>query len=119
MKLNEYQELAGRTAKYPTAEYPFYCLAEEAGEVMGKITKYMRKHSVCGMAAVEHARVELDEAGETLKHDLAKELGDCLWEISQAAKELGFTLEEIGQMNIDKLQGRASRGTICGKGDER
>lgn len=38
---------------------------------------------------------------------LALELGDILWYIAIAAKALGFTFNEIAQLNIGKLQYRA------------
>ena len=46
--------------------------------------------------------------------------GSCkIKELVGRAKELGFTLEEIAQMNYDKLHSRAERGKISGDGDER
>ena len=40
------------------------------------------------------------------KEHLAKELGDCMWYIATAAVSIGYSLEEIMQMNIDKLTAR-------------
>jgi NTP pyrophosphatase (non-canonical NTP hydrolase) len=50
---------------------------------------------------------------------VAIELGDVLWYISQLATELGFTLEEIASMNIEKLYGRMDRAKLGGSGDNR
>jgi len=47
------------------------------------------------------------------------ELGDVLWYISALADDLGVTLEEIAQANVDKLQSRKERGKIGGSGDNR
>lgn len=35
------------------------------------------------------------------------------------AEDLGFTLSEVGQSNIEKLEDRRKRGVIHGSGDKR
>lgn len=64
------------------------------------------------------------EAGETIdilkKHlfqghefdraHLAKELGDVAWYLAVSADALGYTLEEILQMNVEKLRARYPDG---------
>lgn len=110
MDLNQYQERARRTAIYPQPlmglpVYPALKLAGEAGEVAEKIGKIIR-----------------DEGGVIGPHrsvELAKELGDVLWYVANLAADLGFDLEQIGQMNLDKLESRALRGVITGSGDNR
>lgn len=119
MKLNEYQTLATKTASYPTKSYPFCCIAEESGEVMGKITKYMRKHGESCESTIDVACSPVFHREHELREALAKELGDVLWEVSQCARELGFNLEDIARMNIAKLQDRKERDVIDGEGDER
>ena len=47
------------------------------------------------------------------------ELGDVLWYISALADDLGVTLEEIAQANVDKLRSRMERNKIKGSGDNR
>ena len=37
---------------------------------------------------------------------LAKELGDVMWYLATAAESIGYGLEDIMQMNIDKLTAR-------------
>ena len=104
MDMNTYQTYADRTAVYPDDQgivYPVLGLAGEAGEVAGKLSKHLRGDG------------PLDEEA------MALELGDCLWFISQAAADLGYTLEEIAEMNVSKLQKRAAEGTIKGTGDNR
>lgn len=104
MTLNEFQDAAQEFAVYPQKEginYTALGLTEEAGEYAGKIAKAIRKRSTVDYEAA------------------AKELGDVLWQTSQAAREIGFTLEDIALMNLDKLYERKVRGTIIGSGDDR
>lgn len=77
----------------------------EAGEYGDKIKKIYRDRD--GVIAEDNRQA------------LAKELGDVLWYVTRAASDLGFTLEEIAQMNHDKLASRFERGKIHGNGDER
>jgi NTP pyrophosphatase (non-canonical NTP hydrolase) len=51
--------------------------------------------------------------------DLALELGDVLWYVSQLASELGLGLDDVAQANLAKLEGRARRRTLGGSGDHR
>ena len=110
LTLNEYQEIASKTAIYPGKGnimglvYTGLGLGE-AGEVQNKIKKILRDDN---NIITEEKRIEI-----------AKELGGNLWYISQCAKELGYTLDEIGNMNLDELKSRMNRGTIHGSGDNR
>jgi NTP pyrophosphatase (non-canonical NTP hydrolase) len=104
MHLNEYQNAAQEFAVYPKSQgimYTALALNEEAGEYAGKIAKAVRKG--------------VDPDYEAA----AKELGDTLWQLSQAAREIGYTLEDIALMNLDKLYARQQAGTIIGSGDNR
>lgn len=40
------------------------------------------------------------------RHDLVAELGDMLWYLTLAAHALGATLEEVAEINNDKLRAR-------------
>ncbi len=109
MNFSEYQEKARATAKYPVIGhgviYPTLGLANEAGEVAGKIKKIFRdKDGVIGSAE---------------KDALKAELGDVLWYISQVASELELSLNEIAEANVAKLLDRQARGKIQGDGDNR
>jgi len=117
MKLNEYQEKAKVFATYQMPQYAFINLFAEAGEVAGKIAKIERGDKV-DLAFYADAIDAIRSIGE-LKDPILKELGDVLWQLSACCNELGVTLEEVAQMNLDKLGGRISRGTIKGEGDER
>jgi len=109
MTFEEYQKKSRKTAKYPDAGsnfiYPTLGLSGEAGEVAEKIKKVIR-----------------DDGGEVLplkKKEIEKELGDVLWYTSQLATELGLSLEEIAEKNIEKLYSRMDRGKLHGSGDNR
>ena len=119
MTLNGYQLRQESTAVYDTPMYPFGSIAEEAGEVMGKLNKYTRKNKVTYEEAIAHAKNPIGEVQINLRKALIAELGDVLWQVSAATGELGLELEDIARMNITKLQGRKSRGTLNGKGDDR
>jgi len=102
MTFDEYQEFARSTAIYPDEckiTYPTFGLCGEAGEVAEKVKKNIRD----GKA--------LDGVG--------LELGDVLWYISALADDLGVTLEEVAQANVDKLRSRMERNKISGDGDDR
>lgn len=103
---NTYQERCSATAIYPSFEgvpYTILGLTNEAGEVAGKYKKYLRDR----------------ERWPDVRDKIAEELGDVLWYAAMLARELGYPLEEIMRMNLDKLAGRAERGTIGGSGDKR
>lgn len=108
MNVNDYQKAALRTARPKDAENEFLHLVlglvGEAGEVAEKVKKVIR-----------------DENSDFSKLDelFKKELGDVLWHIAVLADYFGITLEEIAQMNIDKLADRFERGKIGGSGDTR
>lgn len=122
MKLNDYQSEAMKFAKYDNFDYPFMALSEEVGEVFGKLAKYGRKNSAslnCILENIQNPNDFLNEREIELKDSLKKELGDVLWQLQACCSELGFSLEDVAQSNIDKLSGRSERGTIIGEGDER
>jgi len=109
LSLNQYQQLAQKTAQYPgkgkDLTYPALGLNGEAGEVADKLKKVFRDN---------HGEFDPER-----KEALAYELGDVLWYIADLAFELGLPLETIATMNINKLSSRARRGLIGGDGDNR
>lgn len=85
--------------------YPTLGLANEAGEVAGKVKKIFR-----------------DKGGfisDADRQALKQELGDVLWYLAQICTELGLTLEEVAEANLTKLASRQERGQIRGEGDGR
>ena len=110
MELKEYQEKAKKTdlgtiAKENNFDYYALGLVNEAGEVAGKIKKIHRDYD--GLITDEYRK------------ELAKEMGDVLWYLSALCEKFNLTLEEIAQMNIDKLYSRLERNQIKGNGDNR
>lgn len=108
MTLNDYQHYAKEFIKFPdkfSITYPALGLCEEAGEVAGKVCKAIRDHKTLQFAELP-----------MLVRD---ELGDCLWQLSVLAYNLGITLEEVAEANLAKLKDRAARGKIEGSGDAR
>lgn len=85
--------------------YPTLGLANEAGEVAGKIKKIFRDRGGVITSADREA--------------LKQELGDVLWYLAQICTELDLTLEEVAEANLVKLFSRMERGAIGGDGDNR
>ena len=109
MDLNQYQEQARKTATYPNVGknpiYPTLGLCGETGEVAEKVKKVIRDgRGIFDQKACDQIKLEL---------------GDVLWYVSQLSSELGFDLEEIAKLNLDKLSSRSKRGMISGEGDNR
>lgn len=109
MLANDYQTAALQTAIYPNAAnnfvYPALGLVGEAGEVADKLKKVIRDNE--GVLT------------DPIREAVAKELSDVCWYVAVLAWELDYTLEEIMQMNIDKLASRQERGVLSGSGDNR
>lgn len=143
--LDEYQEASSGTAVYPYQDMPLGLsyvalkLAGEAGEVAEKVGKLARDEgfwSDAGRLSGGCTR-NLDRDDSSPRDDdrkpwntanrmttanrdaLKKELGDVLWYVAAAARELGFDLSDVAHANLDKLHDRAARGVLQGSGDNR
>ena len=104
-----YQQAAARTGGPVATDhpivYPTLGLANEAGEVAGKVKKIFRDRG--GVVTDDDRRA------------LTLELGDVLWYLAELCTQLGIRLEDVAAANVEKLEGRAARGTLAGDGDER
>lgn len=108
MQLDEYQVAIQEFAIYPEANtgsttelsYLALGLGGESGEVLEKTKKLIRD-------------------GEFKKEDVAKELGDVLWYLARYTNAIGYTLNEVAEMNINKLTSRKERNVLSGSGDNR
>lgn len=113
MDFNVYQNRAMALAQYPQLGanilYPAMGLAGEAGEAIDKVKKIWRNQGLTSAAGYSAEQ----------RKELAKEIGDVLWYISATAFEMGYSLEDIAQMNLAKLEDRTARGVVKGEGDNR
>ena len=125
MELNEYQKQAMETC-LPLCEncaYMLLNLVGEVGEFAGKLGKAIRH----GNIKIDNNKIQGGIASETMEledwiyfyDELKKEAGDILWQLSGLCQEMGWTLEEVAQENLDKLASRKTRGVIDGSGDNR
>ena len=93
---NEYQKLASRTMNHSLEaiqqeHHALHGMVGEIGEIHSLYQKIYQGH-------------ELDDA------HLKKEVGDLLWFIAEYCTANGWLLEDIMQMNIDKLKARYPEG---------
>jgi len=109
MNLNEYQQLARRTAapkdKPNELFHLLLGLCGESGEIAEKTKKIVRDH------ASDFSQLDRD--------DLVKELGDVLWHVAIIADYFDIPFDEVGEKNIAKLADRLKRNKISGSGDNR
>ena len=119
MNASEYQVKAHDFASYgDNAMYPALGLAEEAGEVCGKIAKFIRHNN--GMtpqdAEKSSSPIIRDEVAK-FRTALMSELSDVMWMAAEIATLNGMGLDEIMEYNIVKLTERRNKGLIDGSGD--
>lgn len=96
MKANEYQELAARTINprlydYEIEQHAIHGLAGEVGELHSIYQKCYQGHDF----DEEHAK---------------KELGDLLWFVAEYCTAMNWKLEEVMELNIEKLMKRYPDG---------
>lgn len=93
---NQYQELAARTInpKLHKVEMSYHALHGMSGEI-GEINSIYQK---------VYQGHEMDEG------HLKKELGDLCWFVAEYCTAMGWTLEDVMQLNIDKLRARFPDG---------
>lgn len=83
---------SGMNEQYPRILNGVLGLAGESGECIDMVKKHLFQGH------------ELD------KEHMAKELGDIAWYLAVAADSIGYDLESIMQMNVDKLMKRYPDG---------
>ena len=97
MTINEYQQLAMTTLN---------------PELSPKDVLINGVMGLCGESgeAIDLVKKHLAQGHELDKERLAKELGDIAWYLAETAMAIGYPLEDILQMNIDKLKKRYPEG---------
>ena len=96
MLLNEYQRRASRTINHKLKQteqrlHALHGIVGEIGEIHSLFQKVYQGHEL----DVEH---------------LKKEIGDMLWFVAELCTSFGFTLGEVAEMNIQKLEARYPDG---------
>lgn len=94
---NEYQKLASRTIPddFTPRAKEFHALHGMVGEIGELHSIYQKLYQGHDVPSEEHYK---------------KELGDLLWFIAEYCTACGWELEEIMQLNIDKLKARYPEG---------
>ena len=98
MTINEYQTAALRTAqtdKFLASDLLLNAALGLCGE-SGEVADIVKKHRFQGH------NLDIDH--------VAKELGDIAWYLAVGAYAIGYDLETILQMNVDKLKARYPDG---------
>lgn len=121
MELKEYQEYAMKTCM-PTCNnlsYMLLNLVGEVGELSSKIAKAIRKSQI----AIKDNRLVYNAPSSddilSFIDGVKAETGDCLWQLTGLCHIMGWSLEDIAQLNLNKLKSRKERGVIDGNGDNR
>ena len=127
MKLNDYQKRAMSTClpSCKNISYMLLNLVGEVGEFASKIAKAIRKEKLA--IGWKEESQEADENNliptcsyfdwKEMDEELKKEAGDILWQLSGLCTVMGWALEDVAQLNLDKLAARKAAGTIDGNGD--
>ncbi len=90
--LDQYQREAERTVGANTLTTLALGLCGEAGEFADKLKK------------------QLAQGHTFTREQYLKELGDVLWYVANAARQLDANLSDVAQLNIDKLRARYPQG---------
>lgn len=93
---NEYQVLAARTINHglnsiQKEHHALHGMSSEIGEIHGIYQKVYQGH-------------EIDD------EHMKKELGDLLWFIAEYCTSMGWKLEDVMSLNIEKLKARFPEG---------
>lgn len=120
MTLNQYQRRAMVTCTETSHNFSYMILnlVGEVGEFASKIGKMIRK----GKARIGDGDQDSNNHliyDPEMEVEIQKEAGDILWQLSGLCSVMGWNLEDIAQMNLDKLASRSERGVIVGDGDNR
>ena len=107
MEVKEYQDFMSTSKVYNSLPvvYPILGMNGEAGEAAEKAKKVLRDNN--GIF------------GGMIKMDIMKELADVLWYVWATADDLGYTLEDVMKIGVEKVEKRKKTNTVHGSGDNR
>lgn len=97
--------VGGRKRLEPGWMYYVLGIAEEQGELLGKIKKLFRDNDGYETLAFRKA--------------VALEMGDILWYMARLSDKLKVSFNEVAKLNLEKLQSRKDRDKLHGDGDNR
>ncbi len=119
MELREYQERAMTTCTESSRNVPYmlFNLQGEVGELASKIAKAIRKEEATIDFEGNLRHPSTRHIDEGLEEALMLEVGDIFWQAVGFCDVMGWDVECICQMNLDKLKARQKIGTIIGDGD--
>ncbi|MBQ3566700.1 MAG: nucleoside triphosphate pyrophosphohydrolase family protein [Oscillospiraceae bacterium] len=109
MTINEFQRECIRTANEMNTKCPITII------INGVTVDALMVNGLIGLngeagEAIDILKKHLFHGHELDREHLAKELGDVAWYLAVTAKAIGYDLETIFQMNIDKLKARYPDG---------
>ncbi len=113
MKFDDYQMRAKKYDQFDDTNDP---------KEVGLIEKVLGLPGEAGEVADKFKKVLRDKDGKITSFELEeikKELGDVLWYVAAISRDLGISLSEIAECNLEKLESRYQRGKIGGSGDNR
>ena len=109
MTINEFQRECMQTANEMNTKCPITII------INGVTVDALMVNGLIGLngeagEAIDILKKHLFHGHELDREHLAKELGDVAWYLAVTAKAIGYDLETIFQMNIDKLKARYPDG---------
>lgn len=126
MSLNDYQKKAMETCM-PSSEnfaYMMLNLVGEVGEFASKVAKQIRKDNITLGGDIIRSMVRPNSINFTTNknaeviNELMLEAGDILWQLSGLCSVMGWNLDDVAMLNLEKLKARKQAGTIDGNGDD-
>jgi len=115
MKFSDYEKAIEPTVVYKNIDlripslqgltYVTLGLNSEVGEIAGKAQKLIRDSN----GILTHK----------IKRKILLECGDALWFLARTAHEIGYTMQDVAEANLDKVLSRLDRGVLGGEGDNR
>jgi NTP pyrophosphatase (non-canonical NTP hydrolase) len=111
MDFNEYQARAMSKARAPVQEGFVTQAVEERELMIACLGLAGEAGEVC-----ELYKKEFDQGRETPEGAVLSELGDALWYLTRLATLEGYSLAEVAEANIAKLDRRYPKGFVPGGG---